>query len=245
VGALAHYLEREGIPTTQISLIREHTETIRPPRALWVPFELGRPLGAPGNPALQRRVLLAALDLLDAPEGPLLRDFPEEAPEDALDHDKGLDGWSCPVDFMHQTREENDLERLRSTFRREVAELRPWYDLSLEKRDRTAVVEFAPDSASELLGVFGTGEQPVIPKADLSLATALRLAAQDLKAFYFEAATARPGSASPSSEEFNRWFWQETAAGRILKAVKERCLKEEDKSLQMTGALLLIPLDQA
>ena len=28
MGALAHYLEAEGVPTTQISLIREHTETI-------------------------------------------------------------------------------------------------------------------------------------------------------------------------------------------------------------------------
>ena len=245
MGALGHYLEREGIPTTQISLIREHTETIRPPRALWVPFELGRPLGAPENPTFQRRVLLAALELLDAPEGPLLVDFPEEAPEGADGHDKGLDGWSCPVSFTQQISQENDLEKLRSAFRREVAELYPWYDLNLEKRDRTAVVEFAPDVASELLSAFGTGEQPVIPKADLALATALRLAAQDLKAFYFEAATARPGSDFPSSGEFNDWFWQETAAGQILKAVKERCLKEEDKSLRLIGTLLLMPMDQA
>ena len=244
MGALSHYLEREGIPTTQISLIREHTEIIRPPRALWVPFELGRPLGAPENPALQRRVLLAALELLDAPEGPLIVDFPEEIPEEAVRDDKGLDGWSCPVSFTHQTRQENDLEKLRSALRREIAELRPWYDLNLEKRDRTAVVEFSPESASELLGAFGTGEQPVIQNADISLATALRLAAQDLKAFYFEAATARPDLASPSSGEFNEWFWQESAAGRILKAVKERCLKEEDESLRMNGTLFLIPVDQ-
>jgi hypothetical protein len=243
VGALAHYLESEGIPTTQISLIRDHTVTIRPPRALWVPFELGRPLGVPGNPAFQRRVLLAALELLDVPEGPLLVDFPEEAPEHAVPGD--LEGWSCPVSFESEIRQETDLERLRWAFNREVAELRPWYDLSLERHERTAVVEFGPDSASELLGRFAVGEKPVLPQADLSIATSLRLAAQDLKAFYFEAATARPGSASPSSGEFNRWFWQETAAGRILKAVKERCLKEADKSLQKTGAMLLVPLDQA
>jgi hypothetical protein len=245
VGALAHYLESEGIPTTQISLIREHTATIKPPRALWVPFELGRPLGAPGNQGFQRRVLLAALELLDAPQqGPLLVDFPDEAPEEAAGGEKNMEGWSCPVTYERQTSQETDLERLRSDFKREVAELRPWYDLSLKKRDRTAVVEFSPDSASELLGSFAVGEKPVVPQAHLSLATALRLAAQDLKAFYFEAATARPGSASPSSGEFNRWFWQETAAGRILKAAKERCLKETDKALKMTGAMLLVPLDQ-
>lgn len=244
MGALSHYLEGEGIPTTEISLIRKHTEIIRPPRALWVPFELGRPLGAPENPALQRRVLLAALELLEAPEGPLIMDFPDEITEEAVGDDKGLEGWSCPVNFTHRMDRENYQDRLRSDFRREIAELRPWYDLSLERRDRTAVVEFSPESASELLGVFCTGGQPVIAKTDISLATALRLAAQDLKAFYFEAATARPGLASPSSGEFNDWFWQESAAGRVLKAVKERCLNEEDESLKMNGTLFLVPVDQ-
>jgi hypothetical protein len=245
VGALAHYLEAQGIPTTQISLIREHTETIRPPRALWVPFELGRPLGAPENPGFQRRVLLATLDLLDAPNGPILVDFPDEAPEGEVASEAGMEGWSCPVSFVSDIRDGTDMERVRSAFKREVAELRPWYDLSLERRNRTAVVDFGPDSASELLDGFAAGEKPNIPKADLALATALRLAAQDLKAFYFEAATARPGSASPESGPFNRWFWKETAAGRILKAVKERCLAEADKSLRKTGAVLLVPLDQA
>ncbi len=64
VGGLAHFFEEEGVPTTQISLVRLHTERINPPRALWVPFELGRPLGIPDDPTFQKRVLLAALKLL-------------------------------------------------------------------------------------------------------------------------------------------------------------------------------------
>ena len=75
MGGLAHYLEEEGIATTQISLIREHTERVRPPRALWVPFELGRPLGLPDDSELQTRVLMAALRLLEAGDGPVLEDF--------------------------------------------------------------------------------------------------------------------------------------------------------------------------
>ncbi len=237
-------MEEEGIPTTQISLIREHTEAIRPPRALWVPFELGRPLGAPGSPGFQRRVLLAALELLVAPAGPLLEDFPDEAPEDAAGEDEGLKGWSCPVGFVPEWREGTDLERLRAAFEREVAELRPWYDLYLERHDRTAVVTFGPESASGFIGGFATGENPVIPEADLSFAAALRLAAQDLKSFYFEAATARPGSASPNVGEFNEWFWNHSAGGRILKAAKERCLEQDDESIRKIGASLLIPMDQ-
>ena len=63
MGALGHFLERQGIPTVGISLVCEHTETVRPPRALWVTFELGRPFGLPDDPPFQRRVLKAALDL--------------------------------------------------------------------------------------------------------------------------------------------------------------------------------------
>jgi hypothetical protein len=73
---------------------------------------------------------------------------------------------------------------------------------------------------------------------------ALRLAAHDLKAFYFEAAIARPGTALPDSATFNKWFWNETAAGQLLKDVKERCMNDADKSVRMTGAMLLVPLGQ-
>ena len=77
MGALGHFLERQGIATTGISLVREHTETIRPPRALWVTFELGRPLGIPDDAPFQRRVVKAALDLLARTDGPLIADYPE------------------------------------------------------------------------------------------------------------------------------------------------------------------------
>lgn len=244
MGALAHYLEEEGVPTTQISLIREHTETIRPPRALWVPFELGRPLGVPEDPELQRRVLKAALDLLEVSEGPVLVDFPEEIRTPEIKAEQEDMVWACPVNFTPANKDEGDQEKLISAFRYEIAELRSWYDLGLEKSGRTAVSNFEPDSASGLLGGYILGDPPDIPGVDLPLAVALRLAAQDLKAFYFEAAISRPDADLPESTEFNRWFWNETAAGRVLKVVKERCLKEKDAALRMTGAMLLIPLEQ-
>ena len=51
------------MPTVLIGLVPQHVDRMRPPRALLVPFELGRPLGAPGDPAFQHRVLDAALQL--------------------------------------------------------------------------------------------------------------------------------------------------------------------------------------
>ena len=66
----------QGIATTSISMVREHTEKVKPPRALFVPFPFGHALGRPNDPALQHRVLRAALDLLAEPAGPVLARFP-------------------------------------------------------------------------------------------------------------------------------------------------------------------------
>lgn len=78
VGLIAAELERNGIATTCIVLLREVAKAVRPPRALWVPFRHGYPLGEPDNPTLQKEVMLAALSLLEMrdAEAPLLVDFP-------------------------------------------------------------------------------------------------------------------------------------------------------------------------
>ena len=86
--------------TTQISLIRIHTEKTNPPRALWVSFELGRPIGVPNDPAFQNRVLKAALGLLDRASGPILVDYPEDVPEGAeAMGDEEMTGMVCPIDL--------------------------------------------------------------------------------------------------------------------------------------------------
>ncbi len=246
MGALAHYLEAEGIPTTQISLIREHTEIIRPPRALWVPFDLGRPLGTPDAPVFQRRVLLAALELLEEANGPLLQDFAEEAPEDGCEAESGEEVVSaCPVSFAPPLGDATDDEALVVALKREVAALQPWYDLGRKRRGRSTVGYFGPDEASTLLSCFILGKMTEAPMHDFDLTTALRLAASDLRAFYYEALLTRPGvGGPPAASAFSQWFWRETVAGRLLRAVKERCRKEEDGALRMTGEMLLVPMDQ-
>lgn len=76
VGLVAAELERQGVTTVAVQLLRSIAEKVRPPRGLWVPFPHGYPLEAPDEPAKQRAVLRAALDLASAPgPGPLLVDF--------------------------------------------------------------------------------------------------------------------------------------------------------------------------
>jgi hypothetical protein len=77
VGLVAAELERRGIATVAIQLLREVAERVRPPRALFVPFPHGRPLDAPGEPTRQHAVIEAALRLLEDPslKPPVLTDF--------------------------------------------------------------------------------------------------------------------------------------------------------------------------
>ena len=62
---VAAELERQGISTVVIQLLRLATEKVRPPRALAVPFKHGYPLDSPNDPAKQHAVLKAALTLLE------------------------------------------------------------------------------------------------------------------------------------------------------------------------------------
>jgi hypothetical protein len=74
---VAAELERRGIATVVISLLRTVAQRVRPPRALAVPFRHGYPLGSPNNPETQRSVLERALGLLedDSLAPPALVDF--------------------------------------------------------------------------------------------------------------------------------------------------------------------------
>ena len=56
-------------------MLTEVTGKVRPPRALAVPWPLGFPLGAPGDAALQRKVLRAMLALLSRTDVPVLERF--------------------------------------------------------------------------------------------------------------------------------------------------------------------------
>jgi hypothetical protein len=83
VGLIQSVIEKSGTPTVSITLLREVTERIRPPRALAVDRPLGYPLGEPGNATLQKRIILAALRLLEKPlREPLIVEYQEPADTD-------------------------------------------------------------------------------------------------------------------------------------------------------------------
>jgi hypothetical protein len=79
VGLIQSVIEASGIPTVSITLLREVTVKVGPPRALFVDRPLGYPLGAPHDPAVQTRIITAALALLsDSDRLPVLRELAVE-----------------------------------------------------------------------------------------------------------------------------------------------------------------------
>lgn len=212
MSGLAHIIEAEGVATTLISLVREHTAKIRPPRALWVPFPFGRPFGIPDDAAFQTRVLIAALRLLERPQGPVLEDHGEEAAESVDQR-----GWVCPVSFA----DDEPGDDLAAALTVEIMRLKPWHDRAVARRGRTIVGALGwpiEDVARFLLSQLG--ESPMAPPPDMTATDAVIFAGEDLKAFYFEAATAQPGHVA--GDDLAAWLYTDTAAGRLLAALRDR-----------------------
>ena len=240
MGGLAHFIEEEGVPTTQISLIREHTEIIKPPRALWVSFELGRPLGVSDDTDFQTRVLTAALNLLEAPSGPVLADYAEDAPP--VESPTAL---VCPVDFSVPTTDQSDVAQLSAKFIQELVLMRPWYDLSVSNSKRTTVgvSGMEPETFGSFVAEFLEGS-PTSSPDNPNPAAMFKLAAEDLKAYYFEAATARPGQEEADSDTLSQWFWRDTVAGNVLFTVRNQHQDSEDKNLRQVVNNSLVPRTQ-
>jgi hypothetical protein len=198
-----------------------HTETIRPPRALWVPFVLGRPLGQPADADFQRRVLRNVLGLLErsAADSPVLEDHPEDAVGGVE-----MEGLSCPISYAPPASDGS----LGSRLAQELAGLQVWYDLSVERTGRTAfgVSGLAIDEIATALADAADGEL-VQPPPGETIGNHLRLASGDLKAYVYEAAMAQPGDLSAYA--IKAWFWDQTTAGEVLKTAYEAGLEHPDK----------------
>jgi hypothetical protein len=235
VSALGHYLEEEGIPTTQISLVREHTAALKPPRALWVSFPLGRPFGVPNDAAFQRKVVLAALRLLERDAGPVLEDFSEDAPYSDLG--EAPEGLTCPVSFPRLTSDGTLAERLAD----EISQLQAWHELAVRHRGRTTLglTGLAPEQIGTFIGSWLTENPTLTFKPEIAPAAALKLATDELKAFYYEAKSVQPGRHSVT--EIQNWFWTETAAGKTFLELRNMAAGSPDPTMKGLATLSLVP----
>jgi hypothetical protein len=214
---LARVFEAADISTTQISLVKEHTEKVRPPRALFCGFPYGLALGKPNDPAFQHRVLAAAFALFEHESGPVLEEFPEDiVPASAQ---------TAPV-----------AERA-SDPAFEVTGLRGYYTQFVERYGRTAVgLSGVPQTrfrgVVRLLERYvadGTLDEMTHPD-DVAPLQSLRYICDDLKAFYREARLAQ--YPDDDGQRVETWFWHETAMGDLIRRVRDRVKASDDPYAQ-------------
>ena len=204
---------------------------INPPRALWVSFMLGRPFGVPNDAAFQARVLTAALRLLEAPSGPVLAVYPEDAPAS----DDEAQGVACPVSFAQAADSSPEAALVR-----EVDELQPWHDRARERRGHSMVglSKLSPVAAAQALAQF-LRDQTITSIDGLNTGETVKLVCEDLRTYYYEAAAARPGT--PNADAIQNWFWRDTACGQAFLALYKICIASSDASLQKLQATSLVP----
>ena len=240
MGALANFIERAGVATTSISLIREQSEAVQPPRALWVPFALGRPLGSADDVEFQTDVMRAAFGLLQTATSPTIVDYEKEAPAEA-----DADAWVCPVSFPVA-----EATTITARLAAEVARLAPWSAETRASRGRTlfgvtgAKLDDVDAIARALGEVADSGNVVDAPDVGIEWAFGmpllLRHLADDMRTFYHEAIAAQPGPGAPNHEALNRWIFAGTALGEALQAVaKHLTVLDTHKAKFVRG--LLIP----
>jgi hypothetical protein len=185
---------------------------------------------------------MALLKLFGAPQGPVLEDFPEDEPES-----DEITVLACPVNFARAVEESGDTDEMLAAFRREITAMRPWYDMAVNKRQRTTygVSGLAIEDLADFIYCFVRGEPSENPRDDLPLANTLKLAVEDLKSYYNEGITAQPGQQKASSQVLQDWFWEETVGGKVLLSLMKACMESTDEALQMMGSRFIAPGDVA
>ena len=231
MSALGHYLEEEGLATVAISLIRPQTENTKPPRALWVPFELGRPFGPPSAAAFQKRVVLAALRMLEGAEGPIIiKDFPDDDPRATQDPTWRPPFTPAAVSDSLAARLEAEILRLQGAHERWVA----------QHRGTTVGLSGLPiGDCARYVADWLRGKTPPSPREGFSAPLILRFAVDDVKAYCLEAAAA--GAATPSSRQLGDWFWNESATGSAIHVLREVLQASDDDRLKLIVANFMVP----
>lgn len=72
LGLYARALEEAGVVTAMVTILPDITDKVGVPRAMRVPFKLGRPCGEPFDDATRRKVLEQLLQLLTKPAGTMV-----------------------------------------------------------------------------------------------------------------------------------------------------------------------------
>jgi hypothetical protein len=234
VCALGHKLEAKGFSTVALAGVRAQAEKTRPPRALWTPGLLGRPVGEPGDPGFQLRVIRMALGLLERTDGPvILEDFPDDPP--SL---RDNPGWTAPS--MTFSAAQGTGPEWQAAFAAELDRMQPLWLAARERFGRTSIglSHQAPNAWPAFAAQVLDGALPVIPALETT-ALSVRFLCDDIKALYGEAAQAV--GPQPSAMQVDTWFWRHTVAGGLLQALRRVAMESDNNALKTVGGRFFVP----
>ena len=232
---LAQIFESQGFSTVLVGFVKEHMEIIKPPRALWLNFPMGRPMGKPNDPEFQKKVIRVAFELLQKSPGPVLEDFPEIIPVK-----EGRMSYALPVNLVYKVNQLGNIDKLTERVQSELSNLLPDYFKALQNVGRTTV------GASELeisdfvpfISEFAKGNKPKSPRKGLPAIPLLKLVVEDLNAVYTETKIYR--DKIDNFEILGKWFWEETNAGKLLLAIEAVSLESDDQVLRQIASMSLL-----
>ena len=205
---LAHVFEAAGLATVALGSMRKQIERTAPPRGLLCDFPLGRPLGKPGDPEFQHRVLAHAFDLVERATEPIFEVFAESIADDGDEAQS-----ACTLPPRHDPTCPPAVDEARG--------LRPAYDRAVAEYGEHAVP--AGRSSADQIPDRHRGVRPGCRRHPVEGGRASR--AYPPGSHRTSAATTRPPALAliehtPAAWETTRWFLHDTEAGRAIKATQ-------------------------
>lgn len=226
--ALAHVFESAGLSTIVFASNLGFAERMRPPRALYCDFPIGRPLGVPRDPEFQRAVLRAGLELLDRPTGPVLEIYPIAVGGES-------EHLVCTIPHAYDPSLPPPVA--------EVHAIKPaWARTYAENRNVTQVgrlvpPEQIPDAVARFFRVAnGDHWQDAGFSSELDISTQ----AMDIRAFYEEASISLSDHV-PAARSGDDWFYGATHSGKLMADVFEQ-LRVRHPELPAAVFLTLLPM---
>jgi hypothetical protein len=134
------------------------------------------------------------------------------------------------------------LDKLAAQLTQEVRLLEPWYHESMKNlkgRKLNGLSNYTNEE--QIIFLINFIEDPNLDcfLENEPIERALKLASDDLKYFYFQAALARPDGASDF--KINEWLYRQTYLGKAFFLIRDICLKHTSKKLNISGRTNFVP----
>ncbi len=161
--------------------------------------------------------------MIETCESHTIDDFSDDDPR-AIDNPEWL-----PPDIQSGTSVSDECSALKSFYQRQCVS---------NSRTAVGISGISINDAANLIDEVIAGSPPRRMHDDISPIVSLRLAMDDLKAYYMESALA---NGAPSSQQLQNWFWFDTTLGQQIRQLRIRFMENENSKLAALGERFSVP----